>query len=119
MIKAKVNAQANYKGHSLSENGSVNLSMKFKYDNLVNTIKLTQMLNNDVNITVKLPDEKPLKLGMFRIKHIAIDDDGESVVKFNGLNQFVEVDNLNNIVTKELFKAKFEAEIEEEDEDEE
>lgn len=114
----EVVAVAQYKGHSLSENGNVNLTFKFKYDQLVKVIQLTQMFSNDVNIQVKLPDVKGFPLGMFRLKGINIDGDGESTVKFNSLNDFVEVDNLNGIVTKEFFKAKFVATIEEESDDE-
>ena len=51
------------------------------------------------------------------MKSISIDDDGESVVKFNSLVDFVEVNNLNSIVTKESFKLRFVAEIELEEED--
>lgn len=114
-MKIKAMAVAQYKGHSLNENGSVNLSLKFKYDQLVNVIQLTQMFSNDIKIAVQMPDENPLKLGMFRLKSINIDGDGESTVKFNGLNDFIEVDNLNNIVTKDLFKVRFVADVEVED----
>ena len=117
MTKVSVMAVANYKGHSLSDNGSVNLSFKFKYDQLVNVIQTIQMLSNDINVSARIAGDAPLKLGMFRLKSISIDDDGESVIKLNGLNDYVEVDNLNNLVTKDLFKVKFVAEIEEEDDD--
>lgn len=110
--EVKVLAVAQYKGHSLNGNGSVNLSLKFKYDQLVNVIQITQMLNNDVKVTAKLPETKALKLGMFRVKSITIDDDGESVVRFNSLNDYVEVDNLNQIVTQDLFQVRMMAVIE-------
>ena len=111
-MKLTVQSVATYKGHSLRENGNVDLTLKFRYDELVKTIQLMQM------ISAKLPDVKGLKLGTFRIKHISIDDDGESVVKLNSLNDYVEVDNLNNLVTKEAFKVRFEAEIESEQNEE-
>lgn len=118
VVKVKVAAVSQYKGHSLNENGSVNLSLKFKYDQLANVIQLTQMLSNDVAVTVKMPSNSPLKLGLFRLKSIAIDDDGESTVKLNGLNDYVEVDNLNQIVTKDLFQVRFVADVEVESEEE-
>lgn len=110
-----VKSVATYKGHSLRENGNVDLTLKFKYDELVKTIQLTQMLNNDVKAVAKLPGGKPIALGMFRIKSINIDGDGESTLKLNSLNDFVEVDNLNSLVTKEAFQIKFAADIESED----
>lgn len=114
----KTTAVAQYKGHSLSENGSVNLSFKFKYDQLVNVIQLMQMFSNDVQVTVKIPGVSAYKLGMFRIKNITVDGDGESAVKLNGLNDFIEVNHLNNIVTKDLFQVRFVTTVEEEDNDE-
>lgn len=118
-MKITVKSVASYKGHSLKENGNVDLSLKFKYDELIHTIQLTQMLNNDVNVSVRLPNQKPMALGLFRIKNISIDGDGETSLKLNSLNDFVEIDNLNNLVTKEAFQAKFAAEIESEDEEDE
>lgn len=117
MVEAKVKVVASYAGHSLRQNGNVDFTLKCQYSELTNYIQLIQMLNNDVNITAKMPSEKPLKLGMFRIKEIKIDGDGEGVIKFNSLNDFVEVNNLNKIVTKELFQVMFKSEIEEESED--
>ena len=63
---------------------------------------------------------KPMKLGSFRVKQIVIDGDGESTIKFNGLNDYIEMDNLNVLPqndsdTKE-FVVLMEADIEEEGE---
>ena len=115
----KVKEVVKYAGHSLSANGSVNFTLKASYSELTNTIQLMQMLNNDVVIKAKLPGGKPMKLGMFRIKQIVIDGDGESTLKFNGLNDYIEMDNLNvlplnNDENKE-FVVVTEAEIENEE----
>lgn len=119
-MKIEVMSNVGYKGHSLNDKGSVDFTLVFSYIDLVNTIKMTQMLNNDVVIVAKLSTlPKALKLGMFRIKSISINGDGEATVKFNSLNDFVEVDNLNAIVTKDIFKAKFTADVEREEEDDE
>lgn len=114
----KTTAVAQYKRHSLNENGSVSLNLKFKYDQLVNVIQLMQMFSNDVQVTVKIPGVSVYKLGMFRIKSITVDGDGESVVKLNGLNDYVEVNHLNDIVTKDLFQVRFVTTVEEEDNNE-
>lgn len=114
-----------YGGHNLSANGSVNLTLKASYSELAKTISAMQMLNNDIKIKAKVPGSKAMKLGMFRIKDIKIDGDGESVLRFNTLNDFVEMSNLNLLPlndsdTKE-FAVLLEAEVEErgEEEDEE
>lgn len=120
-MNIKVKEVVKYGGHSLSANGSVNFTLKAAYSELTNSIKLMQMLNNDVNIKAKVPSGKPMKLGMFRIKQIVIDGDGESTIKFNGLNDYIEMDNLNllplNSDDNKEFVVLMEAEIEEEDEE--
>ena len=116
----KIKEVVTYAGHSLSANGSVNFTLKAAYSELTNTIQMMQMLNNDVEIKAKLPGSKPMKLGLFRIKQIVIDGDGESVLKFNGLNDYIEMDNLNllplNKDDNKEFQILAEAEIEMEDE---
>lgn len=112
-----------YDGHNVSANGSVNFNLKADYSELVNTIKVMQMLNNDITIKAKLPDRKPFKLGVFRLKQIVIDGDGESKIKFNGLNDYIEMDNLNQLPLNsddmKQFIVMFTADIENEDEAEE
>lgn len=121
-MTVKVKEVVKYSGHSLSANGSVNFTLKASYSELTNTIQMMQMLNNDVNIKAKLPNSKPMKLGMFRIKQIIIDGDGESVLKFNGLNDYIEMDNLNllplNNDDNKEFVIMMEAEVEIEEEGE-
>ena len=115
-MKVKVKEVVKYGGHSLSANGSVNFTLKAQYSELSNTIQLMQMLNNDVNIKAKIPGDSPMKLGFFRVKQIVIDGDGESTIKFNGLNDYIEMDNLNllplNSDENKEFVVLMEAEIE-------
>lgn len=122
-MNIKVKEVVSYKGHSLSANGSVNFTLKATYSELSNSIQLMQMLNNDVMIKAKVPGSKSMKLGMFRIKQIIVDGDGESVLKFNGLNDYIEMDNLNqlplNSDENKEFMVLMEAEIEDEENEEE
>lgn len=117
-MNIKVKEIVKYNGHSLSANGSVNLAFKAMYGELTNTIKTMQMLNNDVTIKAKVGN-KALKLGMFRIKDIRIGGDGESTIKFNGLSDYVEMDNLNELPLRDSESQEFPilmfAEIEEEE----
>ena len=122
MMNIKVKEVVKYGGHSLSANGSVNFTLKASYSELSNTIQLMQLLNNDVGIKAKVPGGSPMKLGFFRVKQIVIDGDGESTIQFNGLNDYIEMDNLNtlplNSDENKEFVVMMEAEIEmEEDED--
>lgn len=88
-------------GYRVGANGSVFISFAAKYSELTNTIKLQQLLNNDVEIKAKVPTGtgKPqvLNLGNFRVKRTTIDDDGESKVEFNGITDYIEMDNLNKL----------------------
>lgn len=123
MINVRVKEVVKYGGHSLSANGSVNFTLKAGYSELPNSIKLMQLLNNDVYIKAKIPGERPMKLGEFRIKQIVIDGDGESVLKFNGLNDYIEMGNLNLLPMNDSdvkeFVVMMEAEIEEENNEDE
>ena len=118
-MNIKVREIVKYGGHSLSANGNVNFTLKASYSELTNSIKLMQMLNNDVSIKSKAPGGKAMKLGIFRVKQIIIDGDGESVLKFNGLNDYIEMDNLNLLPLStdenKEFAVLMEAEIEEEE----
>ncbi|MGL5920455.1 MAG: hypothetical protein ACRCZQ_08145 [Bacteroidales bacterium] len=108
-----------YGGHSLSANGSVNLTLKANYSELTNTIGVMQLLNNDVSIKAKASG-KAVKLGIFRVKQIAVDGDGESKLKFTGIDQYVEMDSLNKLplATEEIkeFAVLYESTIESEEE---
>lgn len=119
-MKVKVQEVVTYGGHSLSANGSVNFTLKAGYSELTKTIQTMQMLNNDVIIKAKTPGEKAKSLGYFRIKSINVGGDGESVLKFVGLNDSVEMDNLNMLPMNDSDSKEFivmmmaEIEIEEE-----
>ena len=123
MMNVKVKEVVKYGGHSLSANGSVNFTLKAGYSELPKSIQLMQMLNNDVFIKAKIPGRNPMKLGSFRVKQIVIDGDGESVLKFNGLNDYIEMDNLNLLPMNDSdvkeFVVMMEAEIEEENNEDE
>ena len=92
ILKAK--SIVSYNGHNISANGIVNFNVNAQYSQLTNTIQLMQMLNNDIDIKVKVQGQA-LKLGSFRIKKITIDGDGESKIQLTSSVDFVEVDNLN------------------------
>lgn len=114
--EVKVKEVVKYDGHNVSANGSVNFNLKAGYSELINTIQAMQMLNNDVTIKAKVPGKKAMKLGIFRIKQIVIDGDGESKLKFNGLNDYIEMDNLNllplNTEENREFTIMMEADVE-------
>lgn len=123
VVEVKIKEVVEYAGHSVSANGAVNLTLKASYSELPNSIQMCQLLNNDVTIKAKVPGAKAMMLGMFRVKNINIEDDGESKLKFAGLSQSVEVDNLNRLPLSDSdpkqFKIMVEAEVEIEKEDDE
>lgn len=116
--KVKTTAVASYNGHSVKTNKNVDLALKFRYDELQNYIQLIQYLNEDVTITVKIEDGKPMNLGTFRVKEIKVDNDGEGVVKFNSMLDFVNADFINSLVGTDLIKVLFTAEIEDVEDEE-
>lgn len=118
--KVEVKMVAQHNNHGLKANGNVDVSLKARYDEITNAMQLLQMLNNDIIVSVKVAGGKPVKLGMFRLNGLNFNHDGESTIKLNSTNDFVEVDNLNVMVTSEPFNVRFVAKVEmEDDEDEE
>lgn len=110
-MEVKIKEVVNYKGHSVKPNGNVDLKFSAMYSELTNSMQVLQLLNNDVNITAKIPGMKPLKLGMFRVSKVIIDGDGESILCFNSLSDYVEMENINNIICKEEFQIMMRAEV--------
>ena len=115
-MKIDVKEVVSYKGHSIKANGNVDLSFSAMYSEMVNSMKVLQMLNNDVNVFAKKPNEKPIPLGMYRIKEVKFDGDGESTIKFNSIDTSVELDNLAKIITSDQFQIRMIAEVELENE---
>jgi hypothetical protein len=123
-MQIKVKEMMSYGGHSLKANGSVDLTLKAQYSQCAKSMQLLQMLNNDVKIQIKKAAGKSFKIGMFRIKEVKFGGDGESIVKFNTLSDFADVDEMNNLIPSTAdepkeFAALFAAEIEDENEREE
>lgn len=117
---AEVKMVALYNGHSVKSSGAVDLNLKADYSELGRYVQLLQMLNNDIKVAVKLNGEKkPLKLGMFRLKQLSVQHDGEGKISLNSTTDFVEVDLLNRLVTDERFIVRCTADIEIEEEPEE
>lgn len=118
MKKIKIKEVVGYNGHNVKANGIVLLNLKAMYSELVNTIQVLQLLNNDVKITV-VEGKNESSLGMFRVKNVNVSDDGESVLKFETLAEAAEMDVINSLVGKETeFTIKMFAEVDtDEDED--
>ena len=64
-----------------------------------------------------MPGGTATKLGMMRLKEAKVDGDGESIIKLNGLSDYVELDNLNSLIAGEEFAVLYKGEVEEEDEE--
>lgn len=122
-MKLKVMEVMKYGGHSLSANGMVNVIFTAMYSELAKSLQLMQLLNEDVTVAAKLPSEKPMPLGTFRVHQLIVDDDGESKVKLRGMSEFVETDSLNSLPLRNSdvpeFQVMFKADIESVEGDEE
>lgn len=95
--KVEVKEVVTYGGHNVSPNGKVSFTLKAKYSEMVNSVALLQVLNNDVSIKAKVSGSKAMMLGTFRVKQILFDHDGESILKFDSIKDSVETDNLNSL----------------------
>lgn len=114
-MKITVKEVVSYKGHSIKANGNLDITFTAMYSELTNSIEVLQLLNNDVKIIAKLPGEKAKSLGTFNVKNVTFDGDGQSVLKFTSLCEFVELENINDLVSQENFQVKIEGDVELED----
>ena len=108
-------------GYSINANGIAMVTFKSKYGELVNTVNMLQLLNNDVDVVAKVPGEKERAVGKyFRIKQIIVDGDGEQTVKLQGVSEFVDVESLASLPFKNAevpeFRVHLTSSIELEDE---
>ena len=118
-MKISIKEFVSYKQHNVKKNGTVIVTLTAMYGEIQNSIKVLQLLNNDVKIKVKLNGEKPFDLGMFRVKDVKFDGDGESTLQFETITDFAELDNINKIITMDEFKILMESDIELENGEEE
>ena len=111
--KLQIKTVATYNCHNVRANKSVDITFKFAYGDLLEYIKTIQMLNENVIIKVKQHDSKSQMLGVFMVKDIHIDHDGEGRIKFNSMTDQSEVQLMHLLANNEPFKILMEAEIEE------
>lgn len=117
-MQVSIKEIVSYKGHSVKANGNIDITFSAMFDQLTNSIEILQLLNSDTKITAKLAGAKPISLGVFTLKSLSINANGESTIKFVSLTDYVEIDNLNEIIAQENFQVRMEGKIETEDEKE-
>jgi len=125
----KVKTEGRYTSHNVKANKSIDVTFKMPYTELTNYIQSLQMLNEDVTLAGKIgADKKPLKLGIFMVQKVTVDNDGEGTIKFNSQLDYVEPKNINELASRNdeplfiFMKATIdidESELEEEEDSEE
>ncbi len=121
MGKTRIKSQmmVQYDGHSFRKNGDLDLNFKVDYSEIVNVLSLMRMLNQNVDIKVKLGRDKPATLGVFHIKNINIDSDGESKLKFNSETTSINPNKLMDLAEPDtIIMLRATAYVETEDEEE-
>lgn len=120
--KVKVEQVVTSGGYSINGNGITMVTFKSKYGELVNTVNMLQLLNNDIDVYATVPGEKEKMIGNnFRMKQVVVDGDGEQTVKLQGVSEFTDVSELTALPFKNSeipeFRIKLESSIELESED--
>lgn len=123
--QVKVITEGVYVSHGVKKNKSIDLVIKAPYSELRNYIQTIQMLNENVDVSVKIGSDKPVLLGSFMISNINVDNDGEGKVRLNSQLDFVNANEINTLASrsdeplKVLFKCKIDSEDESEESDDE
>lgn len=123
--EVKIKSVCKYNGHSVKPTKVVALSFRFKYDELPQSVQTLQMLNENVVVKVKLGDQPAQEVGMFMIKGLNFDGDGDSILNLGSQLDHIEPGVVNEIaafgkdeVFRIMLEAKIEVEAEEDSEDE-
>lgn len=115
----KFKAVGKYAGHQVKPNKSVDLGIKFSYDQLPNTVNFLQLFNENIDVYYRNSDKKAIKLGSFMLKSFGYDHDGEATLKLNSMTDYVETNTINELISDDLFIFMFKAIIESENDEEE
>lgn len=108
--KIKFKLIGRYNGHNAKPNKAFTTGFTFGYDQLKDSVQCLQLLNENVEVVVKIADGKPLPLGMFMIEGYNVNRDGEATVKLNTTLDYVEEGNFTDLA-KELITVMFRASI--------
>lgn len=118
-MKITISQVVEYKGHNVKQSGAVTLTLGAAYDEITDSIKLLQLINEDVSLKAKMPNQKPVFVGTFKINGINFAKDGKSTIKLTSISEAVDTDNLSGIVTTGQFRVQYEGDIEAPEEEEE
>lgn len=115
-----ITAVCQFKNMGIKKDKSIDVSFIFPYDERANIIKAVLMVAQDVRVLAKLPHQKPLDLGYYKIYNLSMDRDGQTTLKLNTLLEYAKVDNVNEIVANEdtLLQLRLSASVIVEDEEE-
>lgn len=103
---------ATFEGLTIGKSKVVTLSVKLRHDEIVTSVELLQGLNNDITVVAKVPDRKPMNLGIFTIGAINFDKDGNAKVPFKSMTDNVNLDNIVQLVEEEYIQLRFMAVLE-------
>ncbi len=102
-MKLKIKLECIYNGHSIKKNGSVDLSFKVSYSQLIDVMKLLQLLSCNITLKAKLlRTDESFNLGVFYLNSLNVDREGESTLKFNSEIDNVELNNLSMLAEKNV-----------------
>lgn len=110
--KLKQQGIASFEGLSIGKNKTIQVKFKLRYDEILTSVELLQGLNNDITLHAKVPDKKPMNLGIFTIGAINFDKDGNATIPFKSLTDNVNVESVCSLVDEELIQLRFQAIIE-------
>ena len=103
---------ATFEGLQVGKNKTVTLNLKLRYDEIVTSVNLLQGLNTDITLQAKVPDKKPMNLGLFTIGAVNFDRDGNAKIPFKSMVDNVNLDCITQLVDEEFIQIRFMAVLE-------
>uniref|UniRef100_UPI0037DD7C56 hypothetical protein n=1 Tax=Methanobrevibacter smithii TaxID=2173 RepID=UPI0037DD7C56 len=119
MKKIKVKLESQYNGHSIKKNGSVDMNFILPYSEIVNVVKLLQLINCNIHVLAKVGTSNPVSLGVFYLNKVNIDRDGQSKISFNTELESSEINNMTELTEPDtIIRLMCSGTIEDEDNEE-
>lgn len=114
--------EAQFDGFVTRKNGDVDLKIRAPYSELINVMKLLQMIDCNITVKAKINQKKAISLGTFWLYKLMFDKDGESKITFNTEIASSEYENFKSLFQPDaviLLQAKATVDVDDEEEDEE
>ncbi len=98
-----------FEGLNITKTKVVKLKFLLRYDEMITSVNLLQGLNSDITVHAKVPDRKPMNLGVFNVGSVNFDKDGNAKVLLESMLESVDMDSIYEVAAADYIVIMFRA----------